>query len=394
MSKRDIDINSEYNNINNDKIINNIYDDYEKEKENENDIILEDNKYMHNNFNDNEHFKNENLEKPVEPEIYHPLTSENINQKEYSNKKTQNKSNNFNNEQDNLKYNNIKNLKQKPKINLSINKNTKKEKYIQDKLLEKFTKDIRSDLYDEEYKKVYNKIKNEISFKIREELLSRRQKEIEMRKKKIEYNNKKKLEEYENILYKNIKEEYEMSKIDIINIKTKEFDEKYKKEFLRNKDKIKRELITKYQIMTNKLIDELEQSKKDLLEQQNKEKMRIKQLNRIQGNYKEQENYQKQRNDQINTMIDNYKHFKMDNRRLDVYPTNNNSKYMNKSNINKNNSKKNRGKSNDIKTIKNNYSMIENEDENNNTKFQFKKTPNKNGVNIKEINNRLKRKYY
>ena len=38
--------------------------------------------------------------------------------------------------------------------------------------------------------------------------------------------------------------------------------------------------------------------------------------------------------------------------------------------------------------------MIENEDENNNTKFQFKKTPNKNGVNIKEINNRLKRKYY
>ena len=93
-------------------------------------------------------------------------------------------------------------------------------------------------------------------------------------------------------------------------------------------------------------------------------------------------------------MIDNYKHFKMDNRRLDVYPTNNNSKYMNKSNINKNNSKKNRGKSNDIKTIKNNYSMIGNEDENNNTKFQFKKTPNKNGVNIKEINNRLKRKYY
>ena len=77
--------------------------------------------------------------------------------------------------------------------------------------------------------------------------------------------------------------------------------------------------------------------------------MRIKQLNKIQGNYKEQENYQKQRNEQINTMIDNYKHFKMDNRRLDVYPTNNNSKYMNKSNINNKTSKKNRGKSNDIK---------------------------------------------
>ena len=390
MSKGDLEINSEYNNINNDEIINNIYDDYE----NEDNIISDDNKDIHENINTNEHIENENLEKPVEPEIYHPLTSENANQRESSNKKINNKNNNLNNEENNLNYNNIKDLSQKPKINLNINKNTQKEKYIQDKLLEKFSKNIKNELYEEEYKKVYNKIKNEISFKIREELLSRRQKEIEMKKKKIEYNNKKKLEEYENILYKNIKEEYEMSKIDIINIKTKEFDEKYKKEFLRNKDKIKRDLITKYQIMTNKLIDELEQSKKDLLEQQNKEKMRIKQLNKIQGNYKEQENYQKQRNEQINTMIDNYKHFKMDNRRLDVYPTNNNSKYMNKSNINNKTSKKDRGKSNDIKKIKNNYSMIENEDENNNTKFQFKKTPNKNGVNIKEINNRLKRKYY
>ena len=181
-----------------------------------------------------------------------------------------------------------------------------------------------------------------------------------------------------------------MSKIDIINIKVKEFEEKYKKEFLRNKDKIKRELITKYQIMTNKLIDELEESKKNLLEQQNKEKMRIKKLNKIQGNYKEQENYQKQRNEQINTMIDNYKHFKMDNRRLDVYPANNNSK--NNSNLNKRNNLKNRGKSNDIANKRNNYSMLENVEENN-SKFQFKKTPNKNGVNIKEINNRLKRKY-
>ena len=117
------------------------------------------------------------------------------------------------------------------------------------------------------------------------------------------------------------------------------------------------------------------------MEQENKEKMRIKQLNKIQGNYKEQENFQKQKNEQINTMIDNYKHFKMDNRRLDVYPTNNN-----RSNIGKN-----RGKSNDIKKINNNYSYIDNEE--NNSKYQFKKTPNKNGVNIKEINNRLKSRY-
>ena len=176
-----------------------------------------------------------------------------------------------------------------------------------------------------------------------------------------------------------------MSKIDIINLKIKEFEEKYKKEFLRNKDKIKRELITKYQLMTNKLIDELEESKKDLLSQQNKEKMRIKQLNKIQGNYKEQENYQKQRNEQINTMIDNYKHFKMDNRRLDVYPKN-----IKKNNTN--NSKNSRGKSNnDIKIRKNNNSYIN--EEVSNSRYQFQKTPNKNGVNIKEINNRLKSKY-
>ena len=73
--------------------------------------------------------------------------------------------------------------------------------------------------------------------------------------------------------------------------------------------------------MTNKLLDELEESKKNLLSQQNKEKMRIKQLNKIKGNYEEKEDYEKQRNEQINTMINNYKHFKMDNRRINVYPT-------------------------------------------------------------------------
>ena len=146
--------------------------------------------------------------------------------------------------------------------------------------------------------------------------------------------------------------------------------------------------------MTNKLIDELEESKKNLLEQKNKEKMRIKQLTKIQGNYRMQENYQKQRNEQINIMIDNYKHFKMDTRRLDVYPKNNYRVNNNKNYINKSNIKNIRGKSNDIKRrIKNNYSMIDN-DEENNSKFQFKKTPNKNGINIKEINNRLKSKYY
>ena len=37
--------------------------------------------------------------------------------------------------------------------------------------------------------------------------------------------------------------------------------------------------------------------------------------------------------------------------------------------------------------------MIETNNEENNSKYQFKKIPNKNGVNIREINNRLKNKY-
>ena len=383
MSKKDLEIKPDFNledNNNYNEINNNIDDNYI----NKDNLELEENNELNyaNNIIDDE--IKINSKELVEPEIYQPLTSENLNQKPISNNKEQIKNTDLENEE--KWQNNIKELLKKS----NINKNTQKEKYIQEKLMEKYSKNLRTELYDEEYKKIYNKIKGEISYKIREELLSRRQREIELKKKKIEYNNKKKLEEYEKILYKNIKDEYEMSKIDIINIKVKEFEEKYKKEFLRNKDKIKRELITKYQIMTNKLIDELEESKKNLLEQQNKEKMRIKKLNKIQGNYKEQENYQKQRNEQINTMIDNYKHFKMDNRRLDVYPANNNSK--NNSNLNKRNNLKNRGKSNDIANKRNNYSMLENVEENN-SKFQFKKTPNKNGVNIKEINNRLKRKY-
>ena len=383
MSKKDLEIKPDFNledNNNYNEINNNIDDNYI----NKDNLELEENNELNyaNNIIDDE--IKINSKELVEPEIYQPLTSENLNQKPISNNKEQIKNTDLENEE--KWQNNIKELLKKS----NINKNTPKEKYIQEKLMEKYSKNLRTELYDEEYKKIYNKIKGEISYKIREELLSRRQREIELKKKKIEYNNKKKLEEYEKILYKNIKDEYEMSKIDIINIKVKEFEEKYKKEFLRNKDKIKRELITKYQIMTNKLIDELEESKKNLLEQQNKEKMRIKKLNKIQGNYKEQENYQKQRNEQINTMIDNYKHFKMDNRRLDVYPANNNSK--NNSNLNKRNNLKNRGKSNDIANKRNNYSMLENVEENN-SKFQFKKTPNKNGVNIKEINNRLKRKY-
>ena len=323
-------------------------------------------------YNDNER-KDNNIEKPIEPEIYEPLNLNKINIKD--------KENNYNDSEGKWQ-NKLKELMKKT----NEERDNKKEKYIEDKLLEKYCKDLRNEVYNEEYKKIYNKIKTEISFKIKEELLLRKQKEAEIKKKKIEYNNNKKLEEYQNILYRNIKEEYEMSKIDIINLKINEFEDKYRKVFLNNKDKIKRELITEYQILTNKLIEELEESKKNLISQQNKEKMRIKQLNKIKGNYKEKEDYEKQRNEQINTMINNYKHFKMDNRRIDVYPVSNNIK---------DNNKKRSEKSSDLKKIKNNsYINNDNEIENQINKNIFKKTPNKNGINIKEINNRLKRQNY
>ena len=176
---------------------------------------------------DEEIINNNNLENPIEPEIYEPI---NNNEESQQNK-------NINDSEEKYK---IK-LKELMKL-YNENRNNNKEKYIQEKLLEKYSKELRGEVYNEEYRKVYNKIKSEISYKIKEELLLKMQKEIEMKKKKFEYNNKKKLEEYQNILYKNIKQEYEMSKIDIMNIKLNEYEEKYKKEFLNNKDKIKREL--------------------------------------------------------------------------------------------------------------------------------------------------------
>ena len=309
----------------------------------------------------------ENVVKTIEPEIYQPYNNHEKIQQNYNHNELEEKT-----------ENKIRELK-KSTNEISTNK---KEKYIEDKLLEKYSRDLRNEIYIDEYKKIYNNIKNEISYKIREELLLKKQKEIEMKKKKYEYNNSKKLEEYQSNLYRNLKEEYEMSKIDIINIKINEFEEKYLKEFLNCKDKLKRELILEYQKMTNKLIEELEESKRDLVSQQNKEKNRIKQLNKIKGNYEEQEDYEKQRNEQINTMINNYKHFKMDNRRMNVYPS------SNKCDILKNKKRRERSNKNQINK---DISLNDEEKEN---KFILEKNLNKNGINIKEINNRIKKKNY
>ena len=311
-----------------------------------------------------------NIENPIEPQIYKPLN-------DYEKIKL-NKNNTGLEEKSEMK------IKELMKFS-NENRNSKKEKYIEEKLLEKYSKELKDEIYNEEYRKLYNKIKSDISYKVREELLLRKQKEIEIKKKKFEYNNNKKLEEYKNILYRNMKEEYEMSKMDILNLKINEYEEKYKKEFFNNKDKIKRELIIEFQNMTNKLIEELEESKKDLISQQNKEKMRIKQLNKIKGNYEEKEDYEKQKNEQINTMINNYRHFKMDNRRINVYPT---AKVKN----NLTSEIKIKEKANNLLSKENNHYFRENKFEENEKKNIFENAQNKNGINIKEINNRLKRK--
>ena len=109
-------------------------------------------------------------------------------------------------------------------------------------------------------------------------------------------------------------------------------------------------------------------------------------MNKIKGNYEEQEDFEKQRNEQINTMINNYRHFKMDNRRIDIYP---NSK-------SKNNSIKEtiiKGKTNDLKRKEKNLFLKRNDfDEIEKNIFEKTKAQNKNGINIVEINNRLKKK--
>ena len=159
---------------------------------------------------------------------------------------------------------------------------------------------------------------------------------------------KKKLEDFQNTLYKNLKDEYELQKIEILNEKCKEFDENAKEEFLGNKDKIKRELYNKYDSMLNELIIDLEEAKANLLNQKENERKRLQQLSKIQGNVMAIENNEREKNKQIITMIKNYTNFKRDNRRLDVYP---NVKNKNKFSTKKSKSSSNLKKKNKVNNI-------------------------------------------
>ncbi len=114
---------------------------------------------------------------------------------------------------------------------------------------------------------------------------------------------KKKLEEYENNLYLNLKEECNIQKAEIINQKVKEIEEKYKNDLIQMKDKIKRELFSKYQNKNNQLIQEFEEAKNNLKEQREKEQKRIEQLNQIQNSYKIEEKFQKDKNNKINNLV-------------------------------------------------------------------------------------------
>ena len=116
-----------------------------------------------NDIEDNNKNNCENVEKPIEPEIYQPLNNNDKFEQNISNNYLENKSENK--------------IKELIKIT-NENRSSKKEKYLEDKLLEKYSKDLKNEIYDEEYKKLYNKIKTEISFKIKEELLLKKQKEV------------------------------------------------------------------------------------------------------------------------------------------------------------------------------------------------------------------------
>ena len=69
------------------------------------------------------------------------------------------------------------------------------------------------------------------------------------------------------------------------------------------KDKIKRELFSKYQNKNNQLIQEFEEAKNNLKEQRDKEQKRIEQLNQIQNSYKIEEKFQKDKNNKINNLV-------------------------------------------------------------------------------------------
>ena len=287
------------------------------------------------------------------------------------------------------------------------NNNSQKEKYIEEKLLKKCSNNIKPEVYKEEYFKVYNKIRSEISEKIMSFLKGKKEKEIEIKRKKLEYYSKKKLEDFQNTLYKNLKDEYELQKIEILNEKCKEFDENAKEEFLGNKDKIKRELYNKYDSMLNELIVDLEEAKANLLNQKENERKRLQQLSKIQGNVMAIENNEREKNKQIITMIKNYTNFKRDNRRLDVYP---NVKNKNKFSTKKSKSSSNLKKKNKVNNI-NKLDVDRNNNINNDNKlgeFNFSRratdiykkeninfnSNNQAAINIKELNNKIKNKAF
>ena len=128
MSNDDLEIQSDYklDNINNDEIN---YDIISDNYENKDNIISEGDKEYNIPNND------DILEKPVEPEIYQPLNSDSNPNKiqELSNNENVNEvDNNFQNKE--KMQNNISELIKKS----NLNKNTQKEKYIQDKLLKNY----------------------------------------------------------------------------------------------------------------------------------------------------------------------------------------------------------------------------------------------------------------
>ena len=191
------------------------------------------------------------------------------------------------------------------------NQNDQKEKFIEEKLKQKISQKVKKNLYQEEYKVVYDKIKREVQQKIANDFLTKKKRELDIQKKKIEYNTQSKLIDFKNKLYIEYKEQSNVQKLSIIKEKEKEIEEKCKNDLMALKDKIKRELINQYQNKENELRMQLNEAKENLIVQKEKEKKRIEQLNKIKNGYVLEEEFQKEKNKEIENLIDNYKNYEM-----------------------------------------------------------------------------------
>ena len=232
------------------------------------------------NYNNNNIYNNNNYNNNINQDIYYNSSNNN---------------NNYNNNSQN-------NLNE---IEIENYQNKQKEKFIEEKIKQKAIKEYKNNLYKSQYDEIYNEIKREIYNNIRDEIIKRKNKEIEYQLKLIDYSTQKKLENFEQKTYLNLKDEANINKENIISEKCVELEEKYKNELNILKEKIKKELILKYENKKNEFINELENVEKKLNVQKENEKKKINEFNKLNNEYIKLKKIQEVKNNELNLILNN-----------------------------------------------------------------------------------------